>query len=219
MAGLFVSFEGIDGCGKSTQAKLCYEAISQASIPSLLTREPGGEVIAERIREILLFAKEDVLPETEVLLYAAARAQHVKKVINPNLVAGKVVICDRFVHSSIAYQGFGLGVDVNTIWQVNSLAMGNTFPDIVFLFDLPVEEALKRSRERQIGRELSLNSEGSKQDRIEARSQDFYEKVRSGFLEMANDQRVKVLDATKSPELIHNDVMAIIWRVLQGGNP
>lgn len=87
MAGLFVSFEGIDGCGKSTQAKLCYEAISQASIPSLLTREPGGEVIAERIREILLFAKEDVLPETEVLLYAAARAQHVKKVINPNLAA------------------------------------------------------------------------------------------------------------------------------------
>lgn len=217
MAGLFISFEGIDGSGKSTQAKLCFDALVQKSIPSLLTREPGGEVIAEKIREILLYSQDEVLPQTEVLLYAAARSQHVRKVIEPALAEDKIVICDRFVHSSIAYQGYGLGVDQESIWQINRFAMGNIFPDIVFLFDLSVDAAQQRSQERAQSRESLVNSEKSKQDRIEARSFEFYQKVRNGFLEMAKDPRVKILDATKTPEAIHDEVISIVCQVYQGG--
>ncbi|HHY18879.1 MAG TPA: dTMP kinase [Firmicutes bacterium] len=217
MAGLFISFEGIDGSGKSTQAKLCFDALVQKSIPSLLTREPGGEVIAEKIREILLYSQDEVLPQTEVLLYAAARSQHVRKVIEPALAEDKIVICDRFVHSSIAYQGYGLGVDQESIWQINRFAMGNIFPDIVFLFDLSVDAAQQRSQERAQSRESLVNSEKSKRDRIEARSFEFYQKVRNGFLEMAKDPRVKILDATKTPEAIHDEVISIVCQVYQGG--
>lgn len=217
MAGLFISFEGIDGSGKSTQAKLCFDALVQKSIPSLLTREPGGEVIAEKIREILLYSQDEVLPQTEVLLYAAARSQHVRKVIEPALAEDKIVICDRFVHSSIAYQGYGLGVDQESIWQINRFAMGNIFPDIVFLFDLSVDAAQQRSQERAQSRESLVNSEKSKRDRIEARSFEFYQKVRNGFLEMAKDPRVKILDATKTPEAIHDKVISIVCQVYQGG--
>ncbi len=220
MAGLFLSFEGIDGCGKSTQAKLCYDALCKKDIKAYLTREPGGEKVAESIREILLFSREDILKETEVLLYAAARAQHVRKVIAPKLAQDNIVVCDRFVHSSVAYQGYGLGFDLKTIWDINSVAMGSTFPDIVFLFDLSVEEAFLRSKARQVvldSRESGLSSEPLKKDRIENRGYDFYKKVRTGFLEMSNDPRITILDATKPAEVIHNEVMRIIWKVWQGG--
>ncbi len=220
MAGLFLSFEGIDGCGKSTQAKLCYDALCKKNIKAYLTREPGGEKVAESIREILLFSKEEIVKETEVLLYAAARSQHVRKIIAPKLDQGDVVVCDRFVHSSIAYQGYGLGLELKTIWDINSLAMGSTFPDIVFLFDLSVKEAFLRSKARQEvldSRESGLSSEPLKKDRIENRGYDFYEKVRAGFLEMSQDPRVKILDATKPVEVLHTEVMNIIWKERQGG--
>lgn len=208
-----MSFEGIDGSGKSTQAKMCYDALNELGIKTVLTREPGGEAIAEEIREILLYSKEEVHPITEMLLYAAARSQHVKKIIEPNINCGSVVVCDRFVHSSIAYQGYGLGLDIDTVWQVNKVAMGGVYPDIIFLFDLPVDIALNRSNARRESidcRESLENSEVNKRDRIEARGNDFYNKVREGFLELAKDPKVKILDATQPPYIIHKEVMKII---------
>ncbi|MDD2431528.1 MAG: dTMP kinase [Firmicutes bacterium] len=213
MGGLFLSFEGIDGCGKSTQADLCFEALKKLNLSVIKTREPGGEAVAERIREILLFSEDDVVDSAEALLYAASRAQHVAKVIRPSLESSKIVVCDRFVHSSVAYQGYGLGIDVDTIWKVNQLAMGDIFPDLVFLFDLDIKEAKNRSKKRgdTPSREINTNNEIIGTDRIEERDANFYQRVRNGFLEMATkDKRIVVLDANEPKETLHDKVMEII---------
>lgn len=218
MAGLFLSFEGIDGCGKSTQADLCFRSLQEMNIPAVKTREPGGEPVAEKIREILLYSKDEIAHSTEVLLYAASRAQHVARVIRPSLEAGKVVVCDRFVHSSLAYQGYGLGIDIDAIWNINHFAMGGTFPDLVFLFDIDLEEARSRSkaRENSSGREISSNNEiNNREDRIEKRDLVFYRKVRQGFLELAkNDSRIIVLDGREPIDILHGKVMKAVTRAL-----
>ena len=192
--GLFISFEGADGCGKTTQAKLFAEYLRQKGYDVVLTREPGGTPISEKIRNIILdpqCKEED--PKTEMLLFAAARAQHVAELIRPSVNAGKIVICDRFVDSSIAYQGYarGLGEQVEI---VNSYAVDGCFPDITFFFDISPE--LARAR----------NAQTDKADRLELEKNEFHRKVYEGFVQLAGKykDRYVVIDASGSIEDIQS---------------
>ena len=183
--GLFISFEGADGCGKSTQAKLFAEYLREQGYEVVLTREPGGTPISEKIRNIILDpACKEEHPRTEMLLFAAARAQHVEELIKPAVSEGKIVICDRFVDSSIAYQGYarGLGEQVEI---VNSYAIDGCLPDITFFFDISPEEARKR------------NALTDKADRLELEKNEFYRKVYDGFIALSEKykDRYVVIDA------------------------
>lgn len=203
--GLFISFEGADGCGKSTQAKLFADYLKQQGYDVVLTREPGGTPISEKIRNIILDPQlKEENPRTEMLLFAAARAQHVEELIRPSVRAGKIVICDRFVDSSIAYQGYarGLGEQVEI---VNSYAIDGCLPDITFFFDISPDEARKR------------NSFTDKADRLELEKNEFYQKVYEGFVALSKKftERYVVIDAGGSIDDIQeklrsyfNDVIA-----------
>lgn len=147
MSGIFISFEGIDGAGKSTQIALLRGELERRGIAALLTREPGGTRLSEEIRSLLLRTDMEVCPEAELLLYAAARAQIVREVIKPALNAGKIVLCDRFIHSSLAYQGAARGLGEQVVLDVNSIALDGVWPDLTFLFLLDEEEARRRRKE------------------------------------------------------------------------
>ena len=176
--GLFLSFEGGEGSGKSLQAKRLVADLSKAHPDRevVFTREPGGTPAGERIREIVLHAKEiDLSPEAQVLLYSTARAQNVRDLIRPHLAAGHIVIADRFFDSTFAYQGYGHGVSLDAIRSVTALAVGSTTPDRTFLLDVPVNVGLSRS-----GWQVE-----SKWDRFEVLDQAFHERVRDGYLRLA----------------------------------
>lgn len=176
MNGIFITFEGPDGSGKSTQARLFAQWLAGQGIKTVLTREPGGTPLAERIRGVLLEpTDEEVNPITEILLYAAARAQHVASLIRRELQSGTIVVCERFVDSTVAYQGYGLGYDLETIYQVNAVATQGICPDWTVLVDVEPEIAAERMGRR-----------GS-QDRIEARGLDFQRRVRQGYLMLAQE--------------------------------
>lgn len=184
--GLFITVEGIDGCGKSTQARLIAAALEAAGHDVLRLREPGGVKISEQIRAILLDpANAEMGDVCELLLYEAARAQLVHQVIKPALAAGKTVICDRFYDSTTAYQAFADGLDRNMVSQANELAVDGCRPDLTLVFDLPVEDALRR----RSGREA--------EDRLELKGLEFQERVAAGFRAVAADEpdRVKLIDA------------------------
>lgn len=194
--GLFITFEGTDGCGKSTQIGLFNEYLQSLGMETVLTREPGGTEISERIRELILDPKAtDEDPKTEMFLFAAARAQHVAQLIRPSVEAGKIVLCDRFVDSSIAYQGYarGLGDQVEII---NRYAVDGCMPDITFFFDLPADEGKKR------------NSFTDKGDRMEMEKIDFHRRVYEGFKAVAekNPDRIVVIDASGSIEDIQKEI-------------
>lgn len=193
----FISFEGIEGCGKSTQAKKLHEFFSQNSI---LTREPGGTKAGEKIREILIDEKiEKLEAKTELFLNFAARLEHVEKLIKPALAAGKIVISDRFFDSTYAYQGNAFGLDEKLIDEVRKMAIGNFVPDITFLIDVPVEVAFARIEGR----------EGN--NRYEKLGLDFHQKVRDGFLNLAKkNPRIKIIDGTKFPEEIFAEITKIL---------
>jgi dTMP kinase len=199
---LFITFEGIDGCGKSTQLQLLREHLEMRNIRVLATREPGGTALAEQVREYILNSPEKLSPRAELLLFAAARAQHVEEKINPSLESGTIVLCDRFVDSTLAYQGGGLGFDYQTIAQLNTLATGGLQPTITFLFDVDPE----------VGARRRALSRGETDDRIEARGLEFQAKVRRAFLEIAqqNPQRITVLDAMQSIEALHSQVLRVL---------
>lgn len=194
--GLFITFEGTDGCGKSTQLQLFADYLKSLGKEVVITREPGGTAISERIREIILDpdAKEED-PVTEMFLFAAARAQHVAELIKPSIEAGRVVLCDRFVDSSIAYQGYarGLGEQVRII---NEYAVSGCMPDITFFFDISAEESKRR------------NSFTDKADRMELEKLDFHQKVYRGFKELSEiyKDRYVVIDASKTIEEIQQDL-------------
>jgi dTMP kinase len=196
----FITFEGIDGCGKSTQLELLREHLATRGMRVLTTREPGGTVLAEQVREYILNSPEKLSPRAELLLFAAARAQHVEEKIKPALQNGTVVLCDRFADSTLAYQGGGLGFDFQTIAQLNTFATGGLEPGITFLFDV----------EPEVGAQRRAASRG--EDRIEARGLEFQSKVRRAFLEIAqqNSQRITVLDATQSIEELHAQVLRVL---------
>lgn len=197
--GLFITVEGIDGCGKSTQARLIAAALEAAGHDVLRLREPGGVKISEQIRAILLDpANAEMGDACELLLYEAARAQLVHQVIRPALAAGKTVVCDRFYDSTTAYQAFADGLDRNMVSQANELAVDGCRPDLTLVFDLPVEDALRR----RSGREA--------EDRLELKGLEFQERVAAGFRAVAADEpdRVKLIDAGGSIAEVFFSVVA-----------
>ena len=205
MSGVFITFEGIEGSGKSTQASKLYDVLTERGLTVDLTREPGGTVIAESIREILLDPAHDQMSNTtELLLYQAARAQHVAERIHPALERGEVVICDRFFDSTTAYQGAGRGLATDELDALHTLTTSGLSPDRTYLFDLPVEEGMFRIA-------------GTRQtDRIERESVAFHERVRQGFLALAraNAERILVIDAIRDEDTIATEVVADIDRIL-----
>ncbi len=189
--GKFITFEGSEGSGKSTQAALALEYLKNRNVPVMLLREPGGVKIAEAIRHLLLDVKNAGMgDECETLLYMAARAQMVKEVLQPTLEAGTIVICDRFLDSTIAYQGFGNGVDVNLIKTIGQFATRSITPDLTLLFDIDTQVGLSRTN--------------ATKDRIELRPLEYHHRVRQGYLTLAQQSpnRVKVISVDSTKENI-----------------
>ncbi len=193
----FITFEGVEGSGKSTQSKLLRDSLTQKNILASLTREPGGTKASEKIREILLSDEIDALEsKSEVFLNFAARIEHVEKFIKPKLQNGEVVICDRFFDSTIAYQGYGFEGNIEEIKKLNQIAIGDFKPDITFLIDIDVEKSFERIKDR------------SSNNRYEELGIDFHKRVRDGFLEIAkNDDRVKIIDGDRSLEEIAQEIL------------
>jgi dTMP kinase len=196
---LFITFEGIEGCGKSTQAKRLVNRLRELAVPLVFTLEPGGTTVGQKIRLILLDSRNQHLsPLAELLLYAADRAQHVKEIIKPALEQGKWVLCDRFFDATTVYQGYARGLDMKLIVTLNEKASPGIRPDITFLIDCAVEVGL----ERALKRNKIQFQEG--QDRFEREKKDFHETVREGYLHMAMEdpERFVVVDGTlKEDEL------------------
>ncbi|MCL6626996.1 dTMP kinase [Alicyclobacillus shizuokensis] len=194
---MFISFEGIDGAGKTTQCDRLAARLQSLGKPLTRVREPGGTPLGERIRALLLDVNEAPAAATEVLLYAASRAQLVQQVIRPALAEGRVVLCDRFVDASLAYQGAGLGLGVEPVRAVNEMATGGLLPDVTFLLDLPV--AVGRAR---------LAASGQPRDRMEQRDEAYFERVRAALLDIAgaDSRRVRVVDATQPEDAIEKEI-------------
>jgi dTMP kinase len=195
--GLFITFEGIEGCGKTTQIRLLAERLANAGHEVTLTREPGGCMIADKIRAILLDAENSGMTSlTELLLYAAARAQHVGEVVKPALAANRIVLCDRFTDATIAYQGHGRALDLQLIAQLNLIAAAECRPDITILLDCPVETGLGRAIAR-IEAVDAADSSQPREERFEREAVDFHRRVRDGYLQLAaaEPERFVIIDA------------------------
>ena len=205
MKGIFISMEGPDGSGKTTQIKKLEEYLTNKGYDVLITREPGGTRISEAIREVILnkdFTEMD--PVTEMLLYASARAQLVAEVIGPAIEAGKAVISDRFVDSSVVYQGIARGIGVETVYELNAHAIREYMPNVTFMLDLPAEEGIRRKKDQK---EL---------DRMEQESLDFHKKVAEGYRQLAAlaPERIKVIDATLPIDEIYGMIKSDVKRLL-----
>jgi len=201
MKGILISFEGIEGTGKTIQSRLLYEYLIKKGYEVILTEEPGGTQIGLRIRDVLLSPEHKTMNSlTELLLYNASRTQHVKEVILPALNRGAVVITDRFSDSTVAYQGYGRGIDLNLIHHLEHIVTEGLKPDITLLLDLDVETGLRRNR--------GIN----KTDRLELEDIAFHEKVRNGYIEIAGKEpeRIKLIDASKSIEMVHNEIVRMV---------
>ena len=180
--GLFITFEGADGSGKSTQARFLAEGLSALGFDVLLTREPGGCPVAEKIRDIVLDKNNsDILDITEAYLYAAARAQHVHEVIDPALEQGKIVVCDRFIHSSVAYQGYGRNLGKQRVLEINKHAVDGCLPDITFFITVNPEHAFDRMNEQK------------ERDRLETQEQPFYDRLYQGYLNILEDEKDTII--------------------------
>lgn len=200
--GLFISFEGCDGCGKTTALTLVEKKLNENNIYPLMTREPGGSKIAEQIRSIILDknnTEEDI--KTEALLYAASRRQHLIDIVLPALNEGKMVISDRYVDSSLAYQGYARGIGIDEVLSINNFAIDNLYPDFTFFLDLSAEEGLKRMKSRV-----------RDSDRLDVEKETFHQKVYKGY-QIINERfkdRIIKIDASKSPDEIASSIVSII---------
>ncbi len=202
---MFITFEGIDYSGKTTQAKMLIRRLRQMEMPVVYVREPGGTKISEAIRDILLdHRNREMHAHTELLLYMAARSQIVQEIIKPAIQAGKVVVCDRYIDSSVAYQGYGRGIDLEWVHRLNDFATEHLKPDITFLLDLSPERAAER-RQRKARR----------QDRMESEALEFYSNIRKGYRKLAEAEprRVMILDAELPRDQIHQQ----IWEMIKPG--
>ena len=200
---MFITFEGLDCSGKTTQATLLVNRLQKLGKQVVSLREPGGTPISEKIRDLLLDNQHgEMNQKTELLLFSAARTQLVSQVIRPALEQKKIVICDRFYDSTTAYQGYGRGLDLQEVKLINSVAVSGTIPDITLFIDIEVDEIFRRR-----------TAAGLSVDRMESSGKEFYEGVRKGFLELckAESQRCVVIDGMKQKEEIHN----LIWNAIQ----
>lgn len=201
MSGIFITFEGIEGSGKSTQIAQLNEALIKEGIPHLLTREPGGSPIGEQIREIILDKRNHMMtPKTELLLYLSSRAQHMKEVIEPALLDNQIVISDRFTDATLAYQGYARGEDLEKIKIWNRYLMENIEPQLTFLLDVDVSTGLSRVAKRK------------NENRLDQETLGFHQKVREGYLILAeeNPHRIHVLSGAKDSEVLHQEIMEIL---------
>jgi len=193
--GLLITLEGIDGCGKSTQADLLRDHLVNEGLTPVMIREPGGTAVGEEIRQVILSNHYSLSLGAELLLYMAARSELTGQVIIPALIAGKIVICDRFTDSTLAYQGYGGGANLKAIRDLNRFAARGITPALTFLFDLKVEDAVARRTDQA--------------DRMESKALSFHRRVRAGYLQMAHaeEYRFKVVDATKKID----DIADLVW--------
>jgi dTMP kinase len=210
MAGRFITFEGTEGGGKSTQINLLATRLRERGLTVRTLREPGGTPIGEEIRHTLQHSAQNqaMTAEAELLLMNASRAQLVREVIRPALSAGEIVLCDRFYDSTVAYQGYGRGLDLETVHRVIAFAVGDTRPDLTVLLHVPIDvsEARRKSRESK------------QRDRMEELDRKFFERVEAGFqaIAAAEPKRVRVLDATASIEKVHEQIWALVSPWLNG---
>jgi dTMP kinase len=206
MKGTFITVEGPDGAGKTTQLQLLGDVLKEKGYNVMTTREPGGTRVGNKIRSLILNPDFEEMKEmTEILLYAASRAQHVEELIRPALEAGTIVLCDRFVDASLAYQGYGLGHPIDLVRQINDSATGGLAPDRTYLFDLTVTDSKKRMMDR------------GALDRIEQRDDAFRARVYEGFQQIAasDPERVQIVQANRSIEAIHQDLVEDVITYLE----
>lgn len=204
---MFITFEGSEGCGKTTQMGLLAEYLTQQGYPSVTTREPGGTLIGEQVRAILSDLENTAMhPRTEILLFQASRAQHVEQVIRPHLAQGDIILCDRYADSSMAYQGYGYQlVALDVLRAIIDFATGGLKPNLTLLLDLEVEEGLRR------------RAQGGEWNRLDAYKLDFYQRVRHGYHEMARaePQRWVIIDASQTPERVQADIRRVVLERLR----
>ena len=198
MKGLFITFEGADGCGKTTQLELLKLYLTGKNFDVLVTREPGSKGLGEKLRDILLNYDGEVSEQCESFLFLADRAQHIDKVIKPAINDGKIILCDRHTDSTVAYQGYGRGLNIDEINYLNNIATNGLKPDLTIVFDVDIDTSMKRV--------------GQNKDRMENSGKEFFNRVRQGYLQIAKNepQRVKVIDSTQTIEKIHTDVINLI---------
>lgn len=196
--GLFITFEGTDGCGKTTQIELLKKYYEDMGRKVLVTREPGAKGLGVKLREILLNYDGEVSPKCESFLFLADRAQHIDVIIKPAIERGEVVLCDRHTDSTVAYQGYGRELDIAQIKMLNNIATGDVKPDLTFVFDIDIETAQARV--------------GKDKDRMESAGIEFFKRVRQGYLKIAESEpdRVRVIDGTKKIEDIHSEIIEIL---------
>lgn len=218
MAGIFITLEGIDGCGKSTQIEMLAAALARKGVEPILTREPGGTSMGERIRRLLTEAGNSMAAETELLLIVAARAQHVKEIIGPALEAGRVVISDRYTDSSVAFQGYGRGLDLSTIDDMNRFATGGLTPDLTILFDL--DPARARARLDRRTRAVAPDEAESDLDYLDREEKAFHERVRDGYLRMREKEpsRIHLVDSSGPVEQTRESVLSLVLPLIKTVN-
>ncbi|OGD16344.1 dTMP kinase [Candidatus Atribacteria bacterium RBG_19FT_COMBO_35_14] len=213
--GLFITFEGLEGCGKTTQAKMLFDFLIKQKIPSIYTKEPGGTKIGDKIRKILLDQKNDGMDyKTEMLLFLASRAENVRLIILPALEEGKVVISDRFYDSTTAYQGYGRGIDLKITKHLNNLVVGKAIPDLTFILDIDPYEGLRRSASFGNSREMRFEEEFINKKIIGGKL--FLERVRQGYYQLSYEEieRIKIIDANRSKEDIFEEIIKIVNKKL-----
>ncbi|MDR0816196.1 MAG: dTMP kinase [Desulfovibrio sp.] len=210
---MFISFEGIDGSGKSTVIRMVAEYLQHSGYNPLLTREPGGCTLGHSLRPILLNARTSGLSEqAELYLFLADRAQHVREVIRPALKAGQIVLCDRYTDSTLAYQGYGRGINPEHLRRINEMATGGLLPDLTLLLDLPVHCGLTRAGQRNL-EDGTVLSEG----RFDAESQAFHERVRQGYLTLAAEEssRFTIIDTAQPPDDVVLQCLSAVENILR----
>jgi len=217
MSGLFITFEGCEGSGKSTHAEKIYQCLIKKGFPVLLTHEPGGTKISDKIRELLLTNDDskilnNLVPNAELMLYLASRSQHVEELIIPSLKKGKIILCDRFSDATVAYQGYGRGLDIEMLKTMNSFISYNIKPDYTILLDIDAKLGIDRSRRMD-----KTYASSGELDRMESQGLRFHRHVRQGYLEIAKDDpdRIHVFDSSKNIKETYDQIEEFLLKIIE----